>query len=65
MKTPLLYAALLLTLALCRAAPVHAGAAEDAASAYAAADGWIWKGSLALGVIGVLTVALLWRRKCV
>ena len=34
-------------------------------SAYAAADGWIWKGSLALGVIGVLTVALLWRRKCV
>ena len=32
-------------------------------SAYAAADTWIWRGSLALGLVGLLVVFWMWRRK--
>lgn len=32
-------------------------------SAYAAADTWIWRGSLALGLVGVAVVFWAWRRK--
>lgn len=34
-------------------------------SAYAAADGWIWRGSLALGLVGVLTLFWIRRRRSV